>query len=251
MKPTALQLALRKTHRVMTAPRVLGGLVIFGGVLGISGPFQTFEAFALPARLAYWLAMCGLTFTAGYFAGTYAELGLQNRLRRWPRFGAGALASAVAVCGVVFLFNTVFLPAAVMSSFDMLALAGYVVIISFGVSAALRLFASPPPAPASEVRILARLPFEKRGPVISLTVEDHYTEVTTTKGRHLVLLRLSDAMAEAGDGVQIHRSHWVALRGIAKVERVSGKVVITTVTGAQLPVSRSFLPAIKAAGLVP
>ena len=43
-------------------------------------------------------------------------------------------------------------------------------------------------------------------------MEDHYVRVFTDAGESLILLRLSDAMAEVRDvpGLQIHRSHWVA-----------------------------------------
>ena len=236
-------------HGAFTAPKVLGGLAIAAVLLGVSGPFQTFEAFALPARLAYWLTICTLTFAAGFFAGTFAEAALERRLSEWPRFMVASLATAIAVVVTVFLVNLISLRAALSDWATMLELAAYVVVISFAISAAFRLFAEKP-APA-QARLLSRLPLEKRAPLVSLSVQDHYTEVTTAKGSHLVLIRLSDAISEAGEGLQIHRSHWVARAAIAKVERQSGKVILTTASGAKLPVSRSYLPAVKAAGLLP
>jgi len=234
-----------------TAPKVLGGLAIAAVLLGVSGPFQTFEAFALPARLAYWLTICTLTFAAGFFAGTFVEQALERRLSEWPRFMASSLATACAVVATVFLVNLLTTRTAMLGPETMLLLGAYVAVISFAVSTAFKLFGTKPPEANPEARLLSRLPLEKRAPLISLSVQDHYTEVTTTKGTHLVLIRLSDAISEAGEGLQIHRSHWVSLKAIAKVERQSGKVILTTVSGAELPVSRSYLPAIKSAGLLP
>ncbi len=238
-------------HGAFTAPKVLGGLAIAAVLLGVSGPFQTFEAFALPARLAYWLTICTLTFAAGFFAGTYVELALERRFSEWPRFAVASLATAIAVVVTVFLVNLFSTQSNFLSSGAMLLLGGYVIIISFAVSAAFKLFGAKPAEAKPEARLLSRLPLEKRAPLISLSVQDHYTEVTTVKDTHLVLIRLSDAIAEAGEGLQIHRSHWVAQKAIAKVERQSGKVILTTAIGTKLPVSRSYLPAVKAAGLLP
>jgi len=253
VRSSTLQLTLRRMRTVFTAPKMLGGLAIAAVLLGVSGPFQTFEAFPLPARLAYWLAICAFTFASGFFAGTFVELALEQRLSEWPRFVASSLATAVAVVATVFLVNLLSAQSALLGPEAMLLLGGYVVIISFTVSAAFRLFKPHPPATGTtaKARLLERLPLEKRAPLISLSVQDHYTEVTTAKGSHLVLIRLSDAIAEAGEGLQIHRSHWVSLKAIAKLERQSGKVLLTTANGATLPVSRSYLPAVKAAGLLP
>lgn len=78
---------------------------------------------------------------------------------------------------------------------------------------------------------------------------DHYVEVTTQKGSALVLLRLADAIAETRgiDGLQIHRSHWVARDAVKALKRVEGRPMIETTSGALLPVSRSFLAPVRAA----
>ncbi|HIP23836.1 MAG TPA: LytTR family transcriptional regulator [Rhodobacteraceae bacterium] len=250
MKSTALHLTLRKIHEAFTAPKVLGGIFVVAVVLGVSGPFQTFEAFALPVRLGYWLLVSVLTFGAGFFAGTYVEIALQRRFSEWPRFLAASLATALAVVIVVFLINLLSFQDALFSLETMLLLGAYVAVISFAISAAFKIFTPQNAAPA-EAPLLARLPFDKRAQLISLSVQDHYTEITTAKGSELVLMRLSDAIKEADGGLQIHRSHWVATKAIAKVERQAGKVVLTTVVGSELPVSRTYLPVVKAAGFLP
>ncbi|MGO7609635.1 DNA-binding protein, partial [Rhizobium ruizarguesonis] len=44
--------------------------------------------------------------------------------------------------------------------------------------------------------ILNRMKHENRGPLLRLSVQDHYTEVVTGRGRELVLLRFADALKE-------------------------------------------------------
>lgn len=101
--------------------------------------------------------------------------------------------------------------------------------------------------------VLARLPLEKRGALIALSAEDHYVRVTTTAGTELVLMRLSDAMAEVGQtqGLQVHRSHWVAQDQVIKVTRIGDRGELTLSDGSTCPISRGFMPAVRAAGLLP
>ena len=104
----------------------------------------------------------------------------------------------------------------------------------------------PPPA------LLERLPAPLRGSLIALSVTDHYVHVTTDKGTHMLLMRLSDAMRETAPlpGLQIHRSHWVALDAIQSVDRTARRSEVVLNNGTRLPVSRTFLPQLKDAGFV-
>ena len=109
------------------------------------------------------------------------------------------------------------------------------------------------PSPAATApAILDRLPLPQRGRLIHLAVNDHYVDVATSKGTTLVLLRLSDAIRETAPvpGLQVHRSRWVALDAIRKTARQAGKPVLELENGTTVPISRSYLPAARAAGLV-
>ena len=92
----------------------------------------------------------------------------------------------------------------------------------------------------------------QRGTLVSLSVTDHYVEVATSKGRALVLIRLSDAIKETSPtaGLRIHRSHWVALEAVVRVLRLDGRLVVELKDGRRLPVSRSYAGDLRAAGLM-
>jgi DNA-binding LytR/AlgR family response regulator len=100
---------------------------------------------------------------------------------------------------------------------------------------------------------MERLPAPVRGPLISLSVTDHYVHVTTARGTHMLLMRLSDAIAETEptEGLQIHRSHWVAQDAIQSVQRGTRKSEVILISGSRLPVSRTYLPQLKEAGFLP
>ncbi|MCB1397271.1 MAG: LytTR family transcriptional regulator, partial [Rhodobacteraceae bacterium] len=85
-----------------------------------------------------------------------------------------------------------------------------------------------------------------------LSVQDHYVEVVTTRGRELLLMRLSDAIAETEGcaGLQVHRSHWVALDQVQAAHRDGARAVLTLSDGREIPVSRTYVPAAKEAGLL-
>ena len=66
-----------------------------------------------------------------------------------------------------------------------------------------------------------------------------------------LLLRLADAIAETDgvEGLQVHRSHWVARRAISGLLRGRGKVALWMSDGAVVPVSRRHLGVVLGLGL--
>lgn len=96
-----------------------------------------------------------------------------------------------------------------------------------------------------------RLPVRLRAAEIwAVSAEDHYLRVHTSAGEELILLRLADAIRELGglDGLQTHRSWWVARAGLADVQKGDGKLVLKLKSGAEAPVSRTYLKAVRDAG---
>ena len=102
-------------------------------------------------------------------------------------------------------------------------------------------------------RFLERLPLRLRGAEIwAVEAEDHYLRVHTSNGQDLVLLRLSDAIAELDgiEGAQVHRSWWIARGAITDVRRGNGRATLTLKDGAEAPVSRSYARALREAGWI-
>lgn len=74
--------------------------------------------------------------------------------------------------------------------------------------------------------------------------------VTTALGQELILFRLSDAIAELDSalGQQVHRSYWVAQHAVSTVERGGHRTTLVLVNGARVPVSRTYVPLLRATG---
>jgi hypothetical protein len=250
-----LQLALRELQRHFTDPRVLGGMGLAALILGFAGPFGTFESLETVPRICYWVAVVIATYGVGYAVQCTLRIAFADRLAAaWKRVLLFGLVTGVVVTLAVLAINFV---AFGNTGIDVLTLWFNCTLITFGIIAlgellGARQHGASPLAATTSVPILERLPLPQRGTLLSMTVTDHYTEVTTDRGKTLVLIRLSDAMRETGSvaGLQIHRSHWVALHAVKRVIRTDGKLLLELVDGQRLPVSRGYAPAVRAAGLL-
>ena len=101
-------------------------------------------------------------------------------------------------------------------------------------------------------RFMQRLPVKYRTAELwAVSSEDHYLRVHTSLGEELILMRLADAMRDLGgtDGLQTHRSWWVAKAGVADARREGGKLYLVLKSGKAAPVSRTHASAVKQAGL--
>jgi hypothetical protein len=100
---------------------------------------------------------------------------------------------------------------------------------------------------------LDRLPPRLRGSDLwAVQAEDHYLRVHTSKGQDLILMRLSDAMAELKpiEGAQTHRSWWVARAAISDVAKGDGRGEIRLPDGVMAPVSRTHAKALRERGWI-
>ncbi|WP_309088513.1 LytTR family DNA-binding domain-containing protein [Phenylobacterium sp.] len=106
------------------------------------------------------------------------------------------------------------------------------------------------PAPP---KFLERLPLKLRGAEVwAVEAEDHYLRLHTSKGQDLILMRLADAVAELEgiEGLQVHRSWWVARDAIVDARRGDGRATLTLKDGVQVPVSRTYAGELRARGWI-
>lgn len=254
MSDSNASLALREWKSRFTAPRVLAGLAGLAVILTLVGPFGTDQTLRAGPRLAYWIVMAGATYSVGVLSGAYLSRKFAPSSAAWPRIVAVMLASGLGVTFVVYLINRLTF-GSWLSATDAPWFFLNVFLISSIITALFEVFANSnagTPADRTTPALLDRLPLDKRGALIALTVQDHYVEVTTTQGTELILMRLSDAIKETAPtaGLQTHRSFWAATDHIASVSRHKERAILTMSNGAEVPVSRSYLPALRAQNLL-
>lgn len=277
VKDGVLQFTLRRMQALVVAPRFWGVIIAVSIVLGVAGPFGTYEYLALAPRLAYWFAMALATFLAGYLSiGLLFQLLLGDVGNRPVRIALAGVTAGLPVTAIVVLLNKAIFDDATATG-DILTLYVNCSLIAAAITALFGLVDSGQPAaetasgpsrpsPVDPLRdetlsaavpararpkLLDRLPPHLRGDIIYLSMQDHYVDVHTEKGNTLVLMRLADAIAEMEGvpGLQIHRSHWVALGAVAGSLRRDGRLFLRMTDDKLLPVSRSSLDAVRAAGL--
>ena len=102
-----------------------------------------------------------------------------------------------------------------------------------------------PGKPRANGGLLTRIPASLGRDLVYIKVSGHYLEVVTTLGSAVIVQRFSDAVEELRDrGLQIHRSYWVAHAHIRRVVRRDYRTLLHLDGGYEVPVSRTFLPAV-------
>ncbi len=98
--------------------------------------------------------------------------------------------------------------------------------------------ATPPPAPLAAATVLY------------LKMEDHYVRVRTETGSRLEAGPMARVLANLSglDGLQVHRSWWVARRAVVGVERDGRNLRLRLVDGEAAPIARASVARLRAAG---
>ena len=185
------QLALREWVEHLNQRTVF--IILFGValVLGVSGPFGTSETIQLLPRLLYWAGSCIATYGIGSYAAFFFAQQVYPH-QTGARHATAILFGTLAITIFLFIFNGLFSMRLPETALDMLTLFAQTGLIVATVNGVLAFYNNNKKSlqPTETVRILQRLPIEKRGELISMTVMDHYVEVTTTRGKNLILMRL-------------------------------------------------------------
>lgn len=250
--------AVHASRTALTRKEALRGFAVSaaaGVFLAMSGAFGL-DAAPLLTRLAYWIGLC----VAGAVVGT----GVSTIVGRDGRADDRPWLYGTLVCiGITLPFTVVvWLVSELM--FEgvprLAALTGYlapVFIVTAAMTALNFLVQRTPPethaaaAGGPAPRFLDRLPPRLRGAEIrAVEAEDHYLRLHTSKGEDLILMRLSDAVAELEgiEGAQTHRSWWVAKDAVESARRGDGRAILTLRGGIEAPVSRAYAKALRDAG---
>jgi hypothetical protein len=179
-------------------------------------------------------------------------------LNRWPRAILGGLLTFVPI-GVIVWLTAGLIPGANITPSALLGYIGTSLVVSVSMSL-LSVAVNPvtrdrmePGLSTAPSRFLERLPVRLRGAEIwAVEAEDHYLRVHTSAGQDLILLRMADAVAEleGQEGMQVHRSWWVARAGIADARRGDGRATLTLKDGSEAPVSRTYAAELRRRGWV-
>jgi hypothetical protein len=237
-------------------------------VCAISGPFHT-AALPWPTRSLFWLTLIGWNVVKwrawGHFvppllpAGNIGNAGLV--------LGGAVFLNATLPLEINWLFAAVGVPVRVAWVGVFLAAAAISLLIGVIIALIRRPDAAmsapapagdtatpTPPSPAPDIRLPAGLAARVNiADLHAIVAEDHYLRLHLADGRQpLVLYRFGDALQElAGHpGLQVHRSAWVADAAQPRALREGRKWRLQLASGVIVPVSQTFVPALRARGLL-
>lgn len=234
----------------LSSPTLWVILVVATILCAFAGPFGTYSVLGLPLRLIYW----GLIIVAtGMLGGLgiimidvwgvktwYGRLGLC--------LGFGVIASGL----VVFISLALLGPIGAMPPIMMLVLYSQpTATIVFALIYLLLHRQNRPDILLTQDNrpaLLSRLTLGQEAATVEcITAQDHYVNVQTDAGSELCLIRFRDAIAETYpvEGIQIHRSHWIAWHALVRVETHNGRVHAFLSNGTTVPVSRSNVKALR------
>ncbi|MGA0599771.1 LytTR family DNA-binding domain-containing protein [Caulobacter sp. KR2-114] len=230
--------------------------VIAGVVLTILAPLGT-DAIGLLPRAGYWLGLLvsGTVVSVGGMIVAWrvrwlAERPLMLGLVASVAFSIPFTLVAWAVTGAVFhqgLYDLARIPVFALPTFTVTWVMTALNMLASRVPAQTHAAAQGDAPPRFPERLPPRL---RAAAILAVEAQDHYLQVHTDAGRELILMRLSDAVAELEglEGAQVHRSWWVARAAVADARREERRAILTLTDGSEVPVSRAYVRALREMG---
>ena len=230
--------------------------LIGASFLAYAGAFHS-SLLPLGPRFAYWLGLMLVGWLWGIFVSSFFFGRILRPQRLWLRVAVSAVVISVpfsVVVGVVTAFVQGSRYATLADFLDLLSATLLISSVTIVINVlVVRQTGALTSASAQPAKFLDRLPLKLRGAEVwAVEAEDHYLRLHTSKGQDLLLMRLSDAIAELEgiEGAQVHRSWWVAREAITEAVRGDGRATLTLKDGAEVPVSRTYARQLRQSGWI-
>lgn len=250
---------MHKLISMLTGPVALISWLLTSVAATYVGPFGTYSYLGFTQRAGYWFTIIAVSIVLALGTRVLVE-------ERVPALNGLSQSAAViglfsaAYAGTLYAINSYVFSDVWDQVPSLPELWLFIVLISCGIEA-LRYFVKTddvaeqePAQPEKPVQpaFLNRLKPGIGTGLVRLKVRDHYVEAHTDSGSDLLLMRFSDAIRELDgiEGMQVHRSHWVAVDAVTGHRKEKGKLFLVMADGTEVPVSRNYRGAVVEAGLI-
>lgn len=234
--------------------RIVAAWLIATASLTMTGPFGTFEGFPVVPRCLYWLVVVAASFVIGLGVETAVRMTFPE-LAAWPETLLTGSLLTVLYTPFLYVF-TVWMGSGDDLTMSPILMAAVVFAVPVVFRATVNLIfpaqaetSDARPGEAIRPKLLRRIGEEDVTEVTYLSMRDHYVDVFTNAGKRSLLMRFSDAIDELDDvaGLRVHRSHWVAIDAVERLERDGGRTYLHLRCGHKLPVSRAYRDVVEQA----
>ena len=230
--------------------RALGLAFLTGIVLGVLGPFGSFLNGNIMLRVFSWTVNVVVgTAVVGALLPFLVRLGLRLQMPLPAALVGGFLVVNVPTSLFSAAFGYWLWPRMIDRVrpeewyTQSLLIAGLIIALWVLLRLALDRPA-PAPGPARETNGF--------DPVLCLQMEDHYVRIHRESGSTLELMPLKDAIERYGhgDGIQVHRSWWVAASAVTASQRDARNWRLHLSNGVRVPVARNRVTEVRARGWI-
>ncbi|TDO99541.1 LytTR family DNA-binding domain-containing protein [Marinomonas balearica] len=241
--------------------------LVIGFVISIIGPFGTFSEMSLLKRLVYWqLTIAVIGHESLVLILMFFHLPMTAK---WPTSKTMIVTSLIMAFPASFQvhwLNQKMMP--IEMPISILELSAYVLLVLLMIFLPLgkrleKRFKTPLkkesiteptstlttekneidlPKTTSHPNLMALFDVEMKGRLVSISAEDHYIKIVTEQESQLVLHRFSDALKllKPYSGMRVHRSWWVSLQFIERLDKKQGKWQLVMTNGEFIPVSKTY-----------
>ncbi|MHA6263638.1 LytTR family DNA-binding domain-containing protein [Arenibacterium sp. CAU 1754] len=235
--------------------------IVLTVVVALAGPFGTIQIGGFAFRLLYWSVVTFLSIVIGQWS-YFAAKSFVDRQKPILNDLVMVALTTVLLTPMIWLVTAKLFALQVEPQPTLLRLASYIAVITAAICIFLRTilgiekisYAGRKLVPDSPKppRLMRRLPDGFDGPILRLTVRDHFVDVVSPQGTHSIRLRFGDAIDEMDTvvGYCTHRSHWVAKDAIDSVQRSNGRIHLELTNGDLVPVSRKYKFGLEDAGIL-
>jgi hypothetical protein len=250
-----------------------------GAFLGVIGPFGSFNGAGLEVRLFYWIANLWIGFVMlSVIVRLSLKAGSRLDLPVWFALPVGTAIGALPLGFTIAVFSAVAWP----PNHGRISALGVWYVQTLALSLPCSLFyyfmtgragrytarytlgrgggdaeasaacstddAAANREPGDTPRLIARLPARLGQTLLCLQMEDHYVRAHTDRGSDLILIPLKTAISEMEpvEGMQVHRSWWVARTAFERAVWEGRNLRLRLVNGQEVPVSRSSVAPLRA-----
>ncbi len=228
--------------------RVMMALNVIAVVVALAGPFGTFSSQPLGWRLFYWLVVIWSSLPIAIAGRVFWHEVLASKPKWVEDF--------MVVLTMTFMFGPLLIGLNAWMRgqvehpylhWEITLVSTFLITLSVVVVENLLRFSGERLAAKSAAqqrdRLLERLDVGDAVRLAKISSDNHHVRIVTDDHvEHRILMRFRDAVAEIDieKGICVHRSHWVALAQIDRIDVVDGKEIVYTRCGSAVPVGPKY-----------